>query len=162
MSLQKVIYWQKNFEKNSSLVNILSATDEKAGSGIVSQWYGSGGSIPKLTKCHGSTTLVPNFRGWATPDLLVTSGTGLTLMPEYRCQTEEVDCRCRTNFPPEWTKTLMSESVRYRDERTQSGNGSGTGLRYRMSDCRWRTSMPMPSYAHFVQKVSSRDRETIF
>jgi hypothetical protein len=60
MYLQKVI--SKKTLKKNFFVGILSATDEKAGSGLVSQWYGSPDMDPwirirRVPKCHGSTTL---------------------------------------------------------------------------------------------------------
>ncbi len=51
---------------------------------------------------------------WPMPDLSVTSSTGLTLMPECRCRTEDVDyqkkCRCRTNFFPTFRHLVTSFS----------------------------------------------------
>jgi hypothetical protein len=49
---------ERNKKENLFFVSILSATDEKAGSGSVSQWCGSG-SVPK---CYGSTTLVRSLK----------------------------------------------------------------------------------------------------
>ncbi len=55
-----------------------------------------------LCLVHIATYIVPLYHSWSMLDKSVTTGTGLTLMPECRCRTDSVKyrwkCRCRTKI----------------------------------------------------------------